>query len=150
MPARHGSRPGNQHRFVRTRPVHFCDPRLDEWVSWQNAARLAPATGKRRAATVDNFAREVGVNPVTATAADLMQWFADRDDLSRTSSALYFEYLNAWSKWLIRMDYRVDNPLLKLQKPSKSIGEPRPVSDEDLVRLLATRMHARTRVMVML
>ena len=150
MTARRGTRPGNQHRFAKTRPVDFCDPKLDEWVSWQLAARLAPATGKRRAATVDNFARETGVNPVTATSADLMEWFASRDDLARTTSALYFEYLNAWYTWLIKMEYRTDNPLLKLQKPSKSIGEPRPVSDEDLVRLLATRMHARTRVMLML
>jgi integrase/recombinase XerD len=150
MPPRRGSRPGNQHRFAKTRPAEFSDPRLDEWVSWQLAARLAPATGKRRAATVDNFARETGVSPVTATADDLMRWFAARDDLSRTTSALYYEYCNAWFTWLIRMEYRTDNPMLKLQKPSKSIGEPRPVSDEDLVRLLATRMHARTRVMVML
>lgn len=150
MPPRRGTRPGNQHRFAKTRPVDFCDPLLTEWEGWQMAARLAPATGKRRASTVDNFAREAGVNPVTATSADLVGWFAARDDLSRTTSALYFEYLNSWFKWLIQMEYRVDNPLLKLQKPSKSIGEPRPVSDEDLVRLLATRCHARTRIMLML
>jgi hypothetical protein len=90
MNARRGTRPGNQHRFAKTRSVDFCDPKLDEWVGWQLAARLAPATGKHRAANVDNFAREAGVNPVTATSADLMAWFADRDDLSRTTSALYF------------------------------------------------------------
>jgi integrase/recombinase XerD len=150
MPPRRGSRPGNQHRFAKTRPAEFCDPKLDEWVSWQLAARLAPATGKRRASIVDNFAREAGVNPVTAEPADLVAWFASRDDLSRSTSALSFEYLNSWFTWLQRMDYRADNPLLKLQKPSKSIGEPRPVSDEDLVRLLATRMHSRTRTMLML
>lgn len=150
MPPRRGTRPGNQHRFTASRPADFCDPLLNEWVSWQNAARLAPATGLRRARTVDNFAREQGVSPVTATSADLMGWFAARDDLSRTTSALYFEYLNSWFCWLIRLEYRVDNPLLRLQKPSKSIGEPRPISDEDLVRLLATRMHSRTRVMLLL
>jgi hypothetical protein len=67
MTARRGSRPGNQHRFAKTRPAELCDARLDEWVARQLAARLAPATGKRRAATVDNFAREAGVSPVTAT-----------------------------------------------------------------------------------
>jgi integrase/recombinase XerD len=150
MTARRGSRPGNQHRFAKTRPADFCDPKLDEWVAWQLAARLAPSTGKRRASVVDNFAREAGVNPVTATSSDLMGWLAGRDDLSRTTSALYFEFLNSWFTWLQRMDYRPDNPMLRLQKPSRSIGEPRPVSDEDLVRLLATRMHARTRVILML
>ena len=128
----------------------MCDPKLEEWVAWQRAARLSERTATVRAWTVDRFAREAGVDPVTATTADLMAWFAARDDLSRSTSALYFEYLNAWFLWLQRMEYRVDNPLLKLQKPSKPIGEPRPVSDEDLVRLLATRMYSRTRVMLML
>jgi len=134
----------------RLDPSNFATRNSTSGSAWQLAARLAPATGKRRASTVDNFARESGVNPVTATSAELMRWFARRDDLSRSTSALYFEYLNAWFTWLIRMEYRMDNPLLKLQKPSKSIGEPRPVTDEHLVRLLATRVHSRTRVMMML
>jgi integrase/recombinase XerD len=150
MTARRGTRPPNQHRFGKTRPEDFCDPKLDEWVDWQRAARLAPATGRRRASIVDNFAREVGVNPVTASHQDIVRWFADRDELSTSTSALYFEYLNAWFTWLIRMEYRVDNPLLKLQKPTKALGEPRPMSDEDLIRLLATRMHRKTRVMILL
>ena len=150
MPPRHSYRPKNQHRFEPSRPAEFCDPKLPEWVEWQRAARLADATATRRARIVDSFARLTGVNPVTATHGDVIRWLADRDDLAKSTAALYFEFLNAWFTWLIRMEYRADNPMLKLQKPDKSVGEPRPVSDEDLVRLLAIRMHHKTRVMILL
>lgn len=128
----------------------MCDDRLAEWVQWQRAARLAESTGIRRARTVHNFATERSVSPVTATYGDVVAWFAERDDISNSTAALYFEYLNAWFTWLIRMEYRVDNPMIKMLKPPKTIGEPRPVSDSDLVRLLSIRMHGRTRVMILL
>lgn len=147
-PSRH--KPGNQHRFGRTTPIEFCDPRLDEWLGWQRAARMAESTATRRPRCVDRFARELGVNCVTASHTDVVTWFLAHDEWSRSTVAQYFENLNSWFKWLIRMDYRLDNPMLKVMKPGRPDYEPRPVADEDLVRLLAIRMHHRTRVMILL
>jgi len=150
MPSTRRQAPAGQHRFPRTAPAELCHPYLDEWACWQRAARYAETTATVRARTVDRFARESSVSPVTATHDDLVGWFADHSDLSRSSSALYFDHLNSWFGWLIRMDYRTDNPMRKLMKPSRTIGEPRPCSDGDLIRLLSVQMHRRTRVMVLL
>jgi integrase/recombinase XerD len=48
------------------------------------------------------------------------------------------------------MEYRADNPMVKVAAPRYPERTPRPVSDDDLIRLLLTRMHHRTRAMVML
>lgn len=150
MPPRTSNRPKNQHRFERTTPMEFCDPKLAEWVDWQRAAKLAESTATRRARRVDLFARERNVIPVTVPHGEIISWFAAHDDWSRSTAALYFEYLNSWFTWLQRMDYRLDNPMLKLLKPTRAVGEPRPVGDEDLIRLLSIRMYGRTRVMILL
>jgi integrase/recombinase XerD len=48
------------------------------------------------------------------------------------------------------MDHRVDNPMIKLPAPEYPDRIPRPVTDDDLMRLLTAPMHHRTRVMILL
>ncbi|WP_224133281.1 tyrosine-type recombinase/integrase [Mycobacterium avium] len=69
---------------------------------------------------------------------------------SGATAATYHSYLRAWFKWLTIMDHRIDDPMVKLGAPRYPERVPRPVSDDDLVRLLLTPMHHRTRVMILL
>ncbi|MCG5431266.1 tyrosine-type recombinase/integrase [Mycobacterium sp. MYCO198283] len=48
------------------------------------------------------------------------------------------------------MDYRQDNPMVKVGAPRYPERVPRPVPDDEFIRLLTTRMHHRTRVMILL
>lgn len=48
------------------------------------------------------------------------------------------------------MEYRVDNPMLKVGRPRRPRGEPRPVSDDNIRRLLRSPMRRKTRSMVIL
>ncbi|MGE3657138.1 MAG: tyrosine-type recombinase/integrase [Mycolicibacterium sp.] len=50
----------------------------------------------------------------------------------------------------MQQEYREDNPMLKIGAPRRPRHEPRPVSDNDLRRVLRSRMHTRTRAMVLL
>lgn len=62
----------------------------------------------------------------------------------------YHLHLEASFHWLTLMGYRADNPMIKMGKPRRPRSVPRPVSDDGLRRLLASRMRPRTRAMVLL
>jgi integrase/recombinase XerD len=124
---------------------------LGDWEVWQYAARKSERTVSERIRVVRLFAREAECNPVTAAPIDIVRWISGhRDDWSDSTTATYHSYLSAWFKWLQLQDHRVDNPMVKVGTPKYPDREPRPVSDVNLVRLLVSRMHNRTRVMIML
>lgn len=150
MTTKRGRRPGKQHRFGPAEPVARSHPRLDEWEDWLRVGGQAETTITQRLRTVDRFAKEVGVSPVSACHADIIEWFKSHADWAPNTGAIYHECLNRWFVWLQRMGYRDDNPMALLAKRRRDAGEPRPVSDADLVRMLAVRMHYKTRVMILL
>lgn len=81
---------------------------------------------------------------------DVVRWMSRHPEWSSSTAATYFSYLQSWHKWLCLMDHRPDNPMVKLATPKRPERAPRPVGDDELVRLLTMRMHHRTRIMVML
>jgi integrase/recombinase XerD len=138
------------HRFsgvTRTAPR---DPLLDEWAAWQRARRLTPRTVMLRCRIVERFAEEMGVSGVSACCDDVIGWLNSHGEWSRSTSGCNFSYLHAWFTWLVARGYRPDNPMAELQAPARPRGEPRPLSDAELQHLLDTRMHHRTRVMILL
>lgn len=76
-------------------------------------------------------------------------WLAQGDWSARTRMT-YHSALTAWFLWLQMQEYRQDNPMLKVGKPKRPRSEPRPISSHDLCRILAIRMHRRTRAMILL
>jgi len=124
---------------------------LEEWELWQLAARRSEVTVSERVRVITMFAEE---SPHTtahgARPIDLVRWLGRHTDWSASTAATYHSYLRAWFNWLCLMDYRDDNPMIKLAAPKYPERVPRPVSDNDLVRLLTMRMHHRTRVMILL
>jgi integrase/recombinase XerD len=126
------------------------DPLVDEWMLWQTAARRSEVTVSERVRVIIQFAEECGKPAASAQTADVIRWLARHSEWSASTAATYHSYLRSWFSWLCVMDYRADNPMIKLPAPRYPDRAPRPVSDDDLVRLLTTRMHHRTRVMIML
>jgi integrase/recombinase XerD len=148
-PTRRG--PNRAHRFGRTTTPHPRDPLLVEWVDQLRTERKSKRTIDVYARTVTRFASQSGVSPVSACRADVITWFNDHDDWSRNYAAQNFSGLWLWFCWLVRENHRPDNPMLRMAKVTFRRGEPRPVSDSELGRLLALpRLHQRTRLMIML
>ncbi len=128
-----------------------CHPLLGEWELWQTAKRLSRVTVNERVRVIALFATESGCSPSSAQAIEIMRWVASHDDdWSASTAATYHSYLRAWFTWLTMMDYRADNPMVKIGAPKYPDRVPRPVADDGLVKLLVSRMHHRTRVMVLL
>lgn len=125
-------------------------PLVEEWVLWQLSARRSPKTVHERSRVITQFLNEMGTNPLTATAMDIVRWTAGHDEWSLSTAATYHSYLCSWHKWLCLADKREDNPMRKLTSPRRPERAPRPVADDGMRKLLTMRMHHRTRVMVLL
>lgn len=126
------------------------NPLLLEWELWQLAARRSERTVTERIRVLAQFNEEVPTGALTAIPIDIVRWLSKHTEWSASTAATYHSYLRAWFSWLCLMDYRADNPMVKIGTPQYPERVPRPVSDDDLVRLLCTRMHHRTRVMILL
>lgn len=141
-------------RFVRTRPLDPGDdwvhPLLGEWTKWQQAARRSPDTIANRAPVVQKFAEEISCDPVSACPDDVIRWFRANSQWSDSTAHAYWNALSAWFSWLERQGHLERNPLRVLDAPPRPKCTPRPVSDADLARMLATRMQRRTKVQILL
>lgn len=126
------------------------DPLLQEWMLWQLAARLSGPTVSERVRVIAQFGVESPVGAAWAQPIDIVRWMAKHTEWSASTAATYHSYLRAWYHWLNVMEYRADNPMIKIASPRYPERAPRPVSDDDLLRILTAPMHHRTRVMVLL
>lgn len=123
---------------------------IDEWALWQRSGRRAERTIIERCRVIAQFLRETVVDPIHAKPMDIARWMSMHQEWGQSTAATYHSYLMSWHKWLVMLDYRAENPMYKLQKPKRPERCPRPVADDDLIRLLNVRVKHRTKVMIFL
>lgn len=124
-------------------------PALDEWAVWMRAQGHSGLTISARVRRIEMFAEQVG-DPVTATTQDVIDYLASLWRIGPSTRATYVSHLKAWFAWLVVTDKRVDNPMAKVPTPKSPAREPRPVTEHQMYLILGTRMHKRTRMMVLL
>jgi site-specific recombinase XerD len=118
---------------------------------WQRAQSLSGRTVSERTAILLRFAACLGDRaPHVADTAAVAEWLADGGDWSPRTRMTYHGALTAWFGWLLLMGHRADNPMVRVGRPKRVRCEPRPITDENLRRVLRTRMNRRTRAMVLL
>ena len=136
-----------RHRQVPP-AVENADPEpatmLDDWILWQRARGLSEKTITERVRVIRRFS-----NAAELTAVDIDQFLAN-PVLARSSRATYHGAIRAWHRWLVRTQRRPDDPTLIATPPKVPRGQPRPIANEHLTVLLASRLHRRTRCMVLL
>lgn len=113
------------------------------------AAGMAERTVTERVAFIDRFAETIGEDPVTV-AWQRIAVFMGQPGFSAGTRRTYYAHLRAWFLWLVLFDYRLDNPMVKLRPPKSPRRRPRPITPTQLEQLVSTRMHRRTRIMIML
>lgn len=96
-----------------------------------------------------------GIQPESATADHIVEWLAEganneNGGWSANTRWTYYTSLSAWFTWLQKQERRDDNPMVRIDRPKRSKGEPHPVSNHDVQRLLTVRAHRRTRAMLLL
>lgn len=124
-------------------------PLIDEWEVWQYAARRSELTVSERCRVLRTLSAEIEKDPAYLTPLDIVRWYTAHEDWSQSTHCTYHSYLSTWFKWLQLMDYRADNPMVKVGSPKAPDRIAKPVGDSELISLLKTNMHHRTRVMIL-
>lgn len=123
---------------------------LAAWAQWMAAAGMADRTVKERVRLVAQFEQETGIDPVTADWRALAAFLAD-DEFKPGTRQTYYGHLAAWFYWLVVVEEaRPDDPTMKIRTPKVPRRYPNPVTLDHLGRILDTRMHHRTRAMILL
>lgn len=122
---------------------------LAEWSQWMSAGGMSIRTITDRVQLVERFEASAQVDSLDAGWRDVARFLAC-DRFSAGTRQTYYAHLCTWFAWLVLMEYRPDNPTAKLRAPARARRRPRPTSLEQLTRILNTRMHHRTRAMVLL
>lgn len=125
-------------------------PLINEWQIWQYAKSLSQRTVLERTGTVARMADFCGKQPQSATATDIVTWLAEGGEWSANTRWTYHTTLTAWFLWLQKVGHRTDNPMVNIDRPRRAKGQPHPVSNRDMIRLLAVRAHKRTKAMILL
>jgi integrase len=121
---------------------------VNKWESQQLAQGLSLRTVEERSRVLRRLRAGTGADPVTVDSATLARWLAGQP-WSQSTRATYDSYLRCWFGWVRDEELRADDPMPR-RKPKAPRRQARPVTDAHLRRLLATRMHKRTRVMILL
>lgn len=122
---------------------------VENWKTWQYAQSLSSRTVTERSQIAIRLGEWAGVDPHLVTTEQIVEWLAGGNWATVTRHT-YHVALQAWFRWLILQGHRTDNPMERVGKPRRPRSEPRPVSDGNIRRLLASQMHRRTRAMILL
>ena len=118
------------------------------WVLTMRARGLAPRTVTERERTLRVAARRAGEPPLTFTTEGAAVFLASID--TQATRRVYYVTIKNWTTWLVQTGRRRDDPLLMLPAPKVPRYEPHPVTTHQLEVLLRSRMHRRTRAMILL
>jgi integrase/recombinase XerD len=121
---------------------------LAGWVEWMAAAGMSVRTIEGRTQLIERIGRD-GMNSIDCDWRAVAGWLANPKFTAGTRMT-YYNTLRQWFHWLVVFDYRTNDPTAKLHKPRSPNWEPRPITTDQLGTLLTTRMHKRTRTMILL
>lgn len=128
------------------------DALLQEWVQWMRAGRMSARTINDSPGVIRLLERRLGIPIATCSSQQLAALFDDlADTVSAGTTVTYFGRLRSWYRWLTIMDYRLDNPTVRMHPPKTPRRRPRPITIHQLQQILASdRFYGRTRTMVLL
>ncbi len=130
-----------------TQPDRLSDL-LADWVLWMDGCSGRTVTARMQ--IVQRFHAATGADPLTCDWQTVAGFLAAHDNWSEGTVQTHRANLNAWFSWLVRMGHRSDNPIDRMRRPRAVVRHPRPVSNDDMSRLLASVNRFRTRAMVLL
>jgi integrase len=128
-PRRRHRRAGEDHVVIATIPL--TDPLSLAWIAWCRDEHKPATTTASRARAL----RTLG-NAGTATREEVEAWWRSRAHLSPASRHSDLAHLRSFYRWAVRWEYRDDDPTLRLDSPHVEQGLPRPMSREDLHKVL--------------
>lgn len=126
------------------------NPLISAWRTWQFAQSLSGRTVTERIGAVIRMEKWIGRPAELVDHEDIVEWLAEGGDWSARTRSTYHNHIRSWFHWLQTQGHRQDDPMLRVGKPKTVRCEPRPLTNQQAVQLLGTRMRRRTRAMILL
>jgi integrase/recombinase XerD len=124
---------------------------LDEWdlswSMWMQAQSWSERTIRERVGLVRRVAR--GRDPVALTTDEIVN-FLGSAQVAASSRRTYDASLRAWFRWCVASGRRDSDPMANLPRPRDRRREVVGLRDGHVRALLSSRMHQRTRTMILL
>ena len=120
--------------------IPLTDPLSVAWIQWCRNERKPVNTVARRISTL-RYMPCAG----TATREDVEAWWLTRAHLAPASRHNELANLRSFYRWAMRWGYRDDDPTLRLDSPRVDPGLPRPMTREDLHKVLDSMTSAPDR-----
>lgn len=122
---------------------------LIRWTAWMRAQSWSEKTIRSRVDLVQRVATSAGADPVELTTDDVAGFLA-RPGISQGTRRAYWLWLRSWFTWCVVDGLRDDDPTMRIPKPRAARRAKRRLLSVHVQQLLATRMRARTRTMILL
>ena len=120
--------------------IPLTDPLSVAWIQWCRNEHIPANTIARRISTLRYMP-----NAGTATREDVEAWWLTRAHLAASSRHNELANLKSFYRWTKRWEYRDDDPTLRLDSPRVDPGLPRPMTREDLHKVLDSMTSAPDR-----
>lgn len=122
---------------------------VESWRTWMRAQSWSERTVEDRIDLVLRVGRLSERQPEQLDVDDVLA-FLSSDSFQASTRQTYHVNLESWFRWMELVGIRDDNPMRRLSIPKAKRRAPRTIATAHVVRLLDTRMHARTRTMCLL
>lgn len=122
---------------------------LGDYADYQRGEGLAASTIRNRASVLTTLAAHAGRPLLELSTADLRR-FLGKQGLSNGSRRTYSTVLRAFYRYAVDEGLRDDDPSARLGTVHVPRGTPRPFSEADVDRMLASGAYRRTRAMILL
>ena len=132
---------------VTSHDANMASP-TQSWIEYMQAGGYSPRTITDRARTIAQLETAAGKPALYATTRDLQKWLAT--PWKPGTRQTYQHTLNAYYRWAYDMGLRGDDPTERLARAKVPRRRPRPMSDLDFHKVMKTRVHPKTRVMILL
>lgn len=120
---------------------------LELWELYMRGAGRSNRTISETITVIRRLEKFAGVRLENVRPLDIAR-FLGRSRLKQNSRASYYGYIHSFFRWWEQNGGT--NPAAKVTRPKAPKGLPKPITTQQLENLLATRMHRRTRVMILL
>lgn len=120
---------------------------LEQWELYMRGAGRSNRTITETIGVLRRLEKYAGCRLEAVGPLDIAR-FLGRSRLKQNSRAAYFGYIHSFYRWW--GENGGANTAANLKRPKAPKGVPRPITDEQLQKLLTVRMHRRTRVMILL
>ena len=123
-------------------PIPLTDPLSVAWIQWCRNEHIPANTVARRISTLRHMP-----NAGTATREDVEAWWLTRAHLAPSTRHNELANLRSFYKWCRRWEYRPpgDDPTLRIDSPRVDPGLPRPMTREDLHKVIDSMTNASDR-----